>query len=126
MAVPLVKKETHLHQIVKDHYMERMLQVFGFTVKHYLMVPSGKPIKNPIPYLGGRFRVYLLNVIPFAPPFGLAPAIHPMLLKRGETCYASHSTHSNNLVKHNRSSLFSRISARHIAACVTFPLALPF
>ena len=38
--------------------MERMLQVFGFTVKHYLMVPSGKPIKNPIPYLGGRFRVY--------------------------------------------------------------------
>ena len=81
MAVPLVKKETHLHQIVKDHYMERMLQVFGFTVKHYLMVPSGKPIKNPIPYLGGRFRVYLLNVIPFAPPFGLVPAIHPMLLK---------------------------------------------
>ena len=62
-----------------------MLQVFGLTVKHYLMVPSGKPIKNPIPYLGGRFRVYLLNVIPFAPPFGLAPAIHPMLLKNGET-----------------------------------------
>ena len=37
----------------------------SFIVRQYLMVPSGKPIKNPIPYSGGRFRVYLLNVIPF-------------------------------------------------------------
>ena len=73
--------EVRLNQVFKDHYMERMLQVLGLIVKHYLMVPSGKPIKNPIPYLGGRFRVYLLNVIPFAPPFGESPAIQPMLLK---------------------------------------------
>lgn len=59
------QRGVRLNQIVKDHYMERMLQVLGFIVKHYLMAPSGKPIKNPIPYLGDRFRVCLLNVIPF-------------------------------------------------------------
>ena len=49
------QRGVRLNQIVKDHYMERMLQVFGFIVKHYLMAPFRQAYQKPYPVFGRPF-----------------------------------------------------------------------